>query len=129
MKIELLKLKAELKVLALEIRQLKAGTRQSCSTLDKTYPERHDWDSYKILSKNEEFTKTQKTHWDNASALSNKQFEFRSKHIARCMLRGRKLEEIEPKLRDPNSYIHARVRKEAARIVASVLEAQSATQP
>jgi len=93
MKIQLLKMKADLKVLALEIRKLKS---------------------------------TRKELRGYVPGLENAQFTFRAGHIARCMLRGRTLEQIEPKLRDPNSYIHARVRKEAARIVASVLEATNA---
>ena len=93
MKIELLKLKAELKVLATEIRTLKS---------------------------------TRKQHQNGyVPGLESTQFNFRVKHIARCMLRGRTLEQIEPKLRDPNNYVHTRVRKAAAAIVASVLEADS----
>jgi hypothetical protein len=94
MKIQLLKMKADLKSLAKEIRTLKS---------------------------------TRKEHKGHPPGLYSAQHTFRSGHIAYCMLRGRKLEEIEPKLRDPNSYIHASVRKEAARIIASVLEAHSAT--
>jgi len=94
MKTHLTKLKAELKVLASEIRQLKS-TRKQCP---------HGY----------------------VSGLSNAQNEFRIKHIARCMLRGRTLEQIEPKLRDPNDYNHAYVRKQAAKIVADILEAVNA---
>ncbi len=94
MKIHLLKLKAELKVLAIEIRTLKSKRKEL-----KGY----------------------------VPGLTSAQEQFRIKHIARCMLRGRKLEEIEPKLRDPNSSHHYYVRKQAARIVAEVLEAQNAT--
>lgn len=88
MKIQLLKMKADLKLLANEIRTFKSKRKE----LKGCVP-----------------------------GLESAQFSFRSKHIAYCMLRGRTLEQIEPKLRDPNSYIHARVRKEAARIVAEVL--------
>jgi hypothetical protein len=45
---------------------------------------------------------------------------FRSGHIAYCMLRGRTLEQIEPKLRDPNGFNHAYVRKQAVKIIDSV---------
>ena len=79
MKIAIAKLKAELKVLALEIRTLKSKRKE----LRGYVP-----------------------------GLATAQDQFRIKHIARCMLRGRKLEEIEPKLRDPNSYHHAYVRKQ-----------------
>lgn len=88
MKIQLLKMKADLKVLAAQIRELKSKRKEL-----KGY----------------------------VPGLESSQFEFRSKHIAYCMLRGRKLEEIESKLRDPNSYVHYRVRKEAARIVSETL--------
>lgn len=94
MKIAIAKLKAELKVLAIEIRTLKSKRKE----LRGYVP-----------------------------GLEAAQTSFRIKHIARCMLRGRKLEEIEPKLRDPNSYTHAYVRKQAAKIVAEVLEASLAT--
>lgn len=94
MKTHLTKLKAELKVLALEIRQLKS-TRKQCK-------------------------------FGYVSGLGYAQNEFRIKHIARCMLRGRTLEQIEPKLRDPNDMNHAYVRKQAAKIVADVLEAVNA---
>lgn len=52
--------------------------------------------------------------------LSNQE-KFRSKHIAYCMLRGRTLEQIEPKLRFPNSITHTYVRREAARLVSEAL--------
>lgn len=90
MKIHLLKLKAELKVLAVQIRTLKSKRKEL-----KGY----------------------------VPGLYSSQEEARTKHIAYCLLRGRKLEEIENKLRDPKDYTHARVRKAAAKIVAQVLEA------
>jgi hypothetical protein len=96
MKIQLLKLKAELKVLAQDIRTLKSKRKEL-----KGY----------------------------VPGLSYAQEQFRIKHIARCLLRGRTLEQIEPKLRDPNRYHHTYVRKQAAKIVAEVLEAVSAIQP
>ena len=89
MKIAIATLKAELKVLALEIRTLKSKRKE----LRGYVP-----------------------------GLDSAQTSFRIKHIARCMLRGRKMEEIEPKLRDPNSYTHSYVRKQAAKIVADVLQ-------
>lgn len=88
MKIQLLKMKADQKVLATEIRTLKSKRKEL-----KGY----------------------------VPGLETAQYKFRSTHIAYCMLRGRTLEQIEPKIKDPNSHIHARVRKEAARIVAEVL--------
>lgn len=88
MKIQLLKLKAELKVLAQDIRTLKSKRKEL-----KGY----------------------------VPGLSYAQEQFRIKHIARCLLRGRTLEQIEPKLRDPNSYHHAYTRKQAVKIVATVL--------
>ena len=94
MKTHLAKLKAELKVLALEIRQLKS-TRKQCQ-------------------------------FGYVSGLGSTQNEYRIKHIARCMLRGRTLEQIESKLRDPNDYNHTYVRKQAAKIVADILEAVNA---
>lgn len=88
MKIELMKLKAELKVLATEIRTLKSKRKEL-----KGY----------------------------VPGLGHAQNEFRIKHIARCMLRGRTLEQIEPKLRDPNDYNHTYVRKQAAKLVSEIL--------
>lgn len=89
MKIQLLKMKADLKVLAKKIRTLKS-TRKQCTN-------------------------------GYVSGLESTQFDFRAKHIAYCMLRGRTLEQIEPKLREPNSWTNARVRKAAAAIVSEVL--------
>ena len=88
MKTQLLKMKADQKVLAIEIRTFKSKRKEL-----KGY----------------------------VPGLEAAQYKFRSTHIAYCMLRGRTLEQIEPKIRDPHSYIHARVRKEAARIVAEAL--------
>ena len=82
-------MKAELKVLAQEIRQLKSKRKE-----------------YKGF----------------VPGLGSSQIEFRYKHIAYCMLRGRSLEQIENKLRDPNLPEHAYVRKEAAKIVSQVLK-------
>ena len=89
MKIHLLKLKAELKVLAVEIRTLKSKRKES----------RNGY----------------------VEGLYSAQQQFRIKHIARCMLRGRKLEEIESKLKDPNGFHHVYVRNKAAEIVKQVL--------
>jgi hypothetical protein len=83
-------LKAELKVLAVEIRQLKS-TRKQCKN-------------------------------GYVSGLGNKQNEFRIKHIARCLLRGRTLEQIEPKLKDPMDPNHTYVRTMAAAVVKKVME-------
>ena len=81
-------MKAELKVLALEIRRLKS-TRKSC---------KHGY----------------------VSNLGWTQSEYRTIHIARCILRGRTLEQIEPKLKEPNLYEHQRVRKNAFELVAKI---------
>lgn len=40
------------------------------------------------------------------SGLSGAQWEFRSKHIAYCLLRGRTIEQIESKHRDKNEASH-----------------------
>lgn len=93
MKIQIATLKAELKVLASEIRTLKSKRKEMRGYVP---------------------------------GLSSAQDQFRIKHIARCLLRGRTLEQIEPKLRDPNSYYHVYIRKQAAKIVAEVMEAVNA---
>lgn len=49
--------------------------------------------------------------------LGSAQSNFRIKHIAYCLLRGRTLEQIENKLRDPNCYEHKWVRDQAAKLV------------
>lgn len=128
MKTELLKLKTELKALANIIKAVKPNLRQDQSDFDKKYPQRNNYEQYKILSKDEEFNTQQKEVWNNYSIFGNAYQEFRAKHIAYCLLRGRTIEQIEPKLRDPNSYIHTKVRKEADKIVASVLAQQNAPQ-
>lgn len=91
MKIQLLKMKADLKVLATEIRTLKFKRKE----LRGYVP-----------------------------GLHNAQYKFRARHIAYCMLRGKSLEQIENKLRDPKDPTHTHVRKEAARIVSEVLNPQ-----
>jgi hypothetical protein len=126
MKIQLAKLKAELKVLTSTIRTVKFNTRHDQSDFDKKYPQRHVWEQRKLLNKNEEFNQQQKEVWTNYSNLSNAYEEFRAKHIAYCLLRGRTMEQIEPKLRDPNYYIHKRVRDHAVSIVKTILEAVNA---
>jgi hypothetical protein len=83
-------LKAELKVLAVEIRQLKS-TRKQCKN-------------------------------GYVSGLENKQKEFRIKHIVRCILRGRTIEEIEPTLKDPNDPRHSYIRTMAFGIVMKLME-------
>lgn len=83
-------MKAELKVLALEIRELKS-TRKSCKN-------------------------------GYVSSLGWTQNEYRIKHIARCILRGRTLEQIEPKHRDPNDPNHRYVREYAFAMVAKVTQ-------
>lgn len=96
MKIHLLKLKAELKVLAQQIRTLKSQRKQ--------------------------FTN------GYVPGLAGNQHEFRYKYIAYCLLRGKTLEQIENKVRDPNDWGYQDSRKRAARIVAEILEAtQNAT--
>lgn len=126
MRIHILKLKAELKVLAETIRTVKFNTRQDQSAFDKQYPLRHEYDQYKILRNDEQFKTAQKECWNNQSNLYSARFEFRSKHIAYCMLRGKTLEQIEPKLKDPNDPLHASVRKEAARIVTEIVQKEAA---
>ena len=54
--------------------------------------------------------------------LGSAQSEFRIKHIADCLLRGRTKEQIENKWRDPNNYEHKYVWKQAQQIVDSVKE-------
>jgi hypothetical protein len=94
MKIQLLKMKAELKALAKEIRQLKS-TRKQCQN-------------------------------GCVTGLQYIQHEFRYKHIAYCMLRGRTIEQIEPKVWDMHSWGYHNSRKEATRIVKSILESINA---
>lgn len=91
MKEALAKLKAEQKVLAAQIKEIKSKRKETRG--------------YYAYSESQ---------------------QYRIKHIAYCLLRGRTLEQIEPKLRDPNGYQHAWVRKQASKIVATVLEAAHA---
>lgn len=93
MKIAIATLKAELKVLATEIRTLKSKRKDPAHNGGCGY----------------------------VKGLFLAQERFRIKHIARSMLCGRKLEEIEPKLREPNSSTNRWVRKQAAEIVSNVL--------
>lgn len=93
MKEQKLKLKSELKVLALEIKDLKSKR------------------------KNKEFTNGH----GYVYGLESAQSRFRIKHIAYCILRGRTLEEIEPKLRDPQSSTNLYVRREAKKLVDAIM--------
>lgn len=92
MKIQLLQMKAELKVLATEIRQLKS-TRKQCQ-------------------------------FGYVPGLGGTQHEFRYKHLAYCMLRGRSIEQIEPKVRDVKDWGYIDSRRQAAKIVSAVLNPQ-----
>ena len=56
------------------------------------------------------------------SGLGSAQYDFRVKHIARCLLRGRTLEQIENKHRDPNDPNHRWVYEAATKLVAKVTE-------
>jgi hypothetical protein len=122
MRIHILQLKAELKQLAELLRKTKLNSKHDQSSFDKKYPTRHECNSYYILIKNEEFLSTRREVYLNYSNLDKLYLEFRSKHIAYCMLRGKTLEQIEPKLRNPSLDVHAKVRKAAASIVNSVME-------
>ena len=115
-------LKVELKNLASVIRTVKFNTRQDQSSFDKKYPLKHDWEQYKVLCKNEEFIQTRNECWTNTTNLYKAYFEYRSKHIAYCLLRGRTMEQIEGKHRDPNDPTHKQVRQEADKIIKQVNE-------
>jgi heterodisulfide reductase subunit B len=54
---------------------------------------------------------------------------YRSKHIAYCLLRGTPLEKIENKLRDPNIPTHRYVREKANQIVEKVKKGEYYEQP
>lgn len=56
------------------------------------------------------------------SGLWSDQYNFRVKHIARCLLRGRSIEEIENKHRDPSNPHHRWAYEAALKIVAKVTE-------
>lgn len=56
------------------------------------------------------------------SGLSGTQISFRELHIARCLLRGRTMEQIEGKHRNPNDPMHRWVHQEALKIVTKVME-------
>ena len=59
------------------------------------------------------------------SGLDSARNLYRVKHIARCMLRGRTLEQIEPKVRNPDCWTHVRIRKQAMEIVAKAVAEHS----
>lgn len=90
-KCSLMKMKAELKVLAIEIRTFKSKRKEL-----KGY----------------------------VPGLGSAQWKFRTNHIAYCMIRGKTIEQIEPKVRNPGSYEHKALMKEVAAIVASVVNPQ-----
>jgi hypothetical protein len=50
--------------------------------------------------------------------------EYRSKHIAYCLLRGTPMEKIESKHRDPNDSTHKFVKQQADKIVEKVLKGE-----
>lgn len=120
MRSQILKLKAELKVLASNLKTVKFNTRRDQSEFDKLYPNKHEYDAYKKLRENEEFRQMQQEVWNNYSNRYSLYCEYRSKHIAYCMLRGRTLEQIEPTLKNENDPVHYRVRKDAMALVAQI---------
>jgi hypothetical protein len=91
--VEIYKLKIELKALAKEIRDLKSKRKDP----------------------------TQNNGCGLVNGLVKAQHTTRIKYIAYCLLRGRTLEQIEPKLRQPEGYHHVIVRKQATEIVAKIL--------
>ncbi len=129
MKTQLLKLKAELKVLAEQNRKSKQLSRSQASFMDKNYPLRWS-DNYSRFQNDPQYLQVVKEHREAWNGMVNDPYsEYRAKHIAYCLLRGRTLEQIEPKVRGSvNDYHHWRVRKEAARIVAEVLSATAQPQ-
>ncbi len=94
MKAQLAKLKAELKVLANEIRELKKLRKD---------PNHNNGCGY-------------------VNGLGSRQSDFRIKHIARCLLRGRTMEQIESSHREENKYETQWTHKQAMALVAKITE-------
>lgn len=117
------KMKAELKALALEIRQKRQTTKINQRSwsfwynanpgLDYRDPKRLEGD--KFLSGIDQW------------GLVCKAAEFRIKFVAYCLLRGRKYEEIEPRVRDGNEIDMERVEK-IMKVVENEFEALRASE-
>lgn len=69
-----------------------------------------------------ELKKTRKScPYGYVPGLQTAQYDFRVKHIVRCMLRGRSIDEIEPSVRDPNCSNLYRVRRETKKMLDQIL--------
>lgn len=95
MKVKIKSMKQELKELAQEIRTLKSKRKTHVS------------EYYKRVT-------------GYVRGLQSAQYRFRVNHIAYCLLRGRKPEEIENRWRDPENIEHKMVWKKAEDIVKEV---------
>lgn len=120
MKKHLQSLKTELKVLAAQIKEYKQQSCSLTSNIDKTYKDRHNYNVWKTLHLDKEYIEADKAYCSSLSKLKYPYLEYRSKHIAYCLLRGRTMEQIEPKLRDPNEYNYRGVREKAYKIVEEI---------
>lgn len=106
MKESLQQLKTELKQLAVEIRGQKSHHKQTQRDFSKS--DSKTWSTtYSAMGK-------------SICSLHSLKFQFRKKHIARCLLRGRTLEQIEGKLKNPKDINNINVREEAAKLVKSI---------
>jgi hypothetical protein len=66
--------------------------------------------------------KRKESKYGYVSGLSREQEHYRFKHIAYCLLRGRTIEEIENKLRDPKDPNHKWVRDKANKLFQTLEE-------
>lgn len=57
--------------------------------------------------------------------LDSTRYSYRRNHITYCLLRGRTMEQIEPKLREPDNYTNVRVRKDALAMVEDIKNPKS----
>ena len=88
-------MKAELKMLAKQIKTNKPEYKQTQREVSALQRDKADWTSLRPA-------------WnaciDKRSELGKAQYEFRHKHIAYCMLRGRTLDQIETLPKDKTLY-------------------------
>lgn len=94
MKEQIKKMKSELKELAQQIKTQKPQYRSTVSAYDKSQIELIGWNKKPYTGKD---PKLADAAYKLLSSVEKARYEFRHKHIAYCLLRGRSLQQIENK--------------------------------
>lgn len=86
-------MKTQLKQIAKELKEIKPKFRKQQSRIEKENM------SSRLSDEDKQFFRN---HWDLDGKIKSLKFQFRHRHIANCLLKGRKYEEVEPVVREGN---------------------------